>query len=76
MKECFGNYMNYPTCKGHNDCEEKKCLSITNIKFGECDCKHKASCHIGRQLLQNKFRQKLNSKIENCDFYKALEQIN
>jgi hypothetical protein len=70
MKECFGNYMRYPTCKGHHDCKEAGCFSKTNIDKGVCDCPYKASCHVSRQYLQKRFREEDSDyKVEDCDFY-------
>ena len=75
MKECYGNYMEYPICEGHHDCEEKGCYSKTMIEKGSCDCSYKASCHLLRQKLQTELKPKYNSSIEDCDAYKMLKPM-
>jgi len=75
MKGCFGNYMEYPLCQGHYDCQEKGCFSKTMIGKGTCDCLYKGSCHLSRQRLQTEFREKYNWKLEDCDFYKLLKPM-
>jgi len=75
MKECSGNYMEYPICQGHNDCEEKGCYSKTMIDKGPCDCPYKGSCHPTRQRLQVEFREKYGRKLEECDFYILLKPM-
>jgi len=75
MKECFGNYMEYPICKGHNSCEEKGCFSKTMIDKGLCDCPYKSSCHLLRQRLQVEFRVKRWRKLEDCEFHKLLKPM-
>ena len=75
MKECLGNYMEYPICQGHHDCEEKECFSKTMIDKGLCDCPYKGSCHLMRQKIQTKVRQRYGRKIEDCDFYKVLKPM-
>jgi hypothetical protein len=68
--------MEYPVCQGHNDCTEKGCFSKTSIDKGVCNCPYKASCHLVRQFLQDKFRKEMkNYKIEDCDFYKLLKPM-
>jgi hypothetical protein len=76
MKECYGNYMSYPICQGHNDCNEKGCFSRTSIDKGACKCPYKGSCHIPRQYIQEKIRQEHSGRtIEDCDFYKLLKPM-
>lgn len=75
MKECFGNYMIYPTCQGHHTCKEYNCFNKTMIEKGACNCLYKGSCHLLRQKLQTEFRENYGYKLEDCDFYQVLKSM-
>lgn len=75
MKECYGNYMIDPICQGHNTCEERGCWAKTYMEKGVCSCPYKASCGLGRQKLQERFRGENGQTIEDCDFYIMLKPM-
>lgn len=76
MKKCFGNFMTYPVCEDHHECEyQNRCLVKTNKEKGKCDCPYKASCHTWRQQLQVEFREESGKGLESCPFYILLKPM-
>jgi hypothetical protein len=75
---CFGNFANYnqtkERCVDDNNCKFKwKCIDHQNIIEGECDCKYKVCCHVGRQHVRNMFPE-VEPNIEDCWFYQSFER--
>lgn len=75
-KACYGNYM-LDTCEGHIQCKEIGCLFKTNQEHGDCDCKYKCHCNLGRQQHESLIR-KMNKygydTVEQCDCYKLISE--
>lgn len=63
-KPCYGNahgyYCNYQ-CKSREGC-----YAISMTKWGECDCKFKASCHVSRQMIKTKIKKRNPKHV--CDY--------
>lgn len=72
MRECFGDYMG-KTCQGHHGCpHEGPCFTETSLTKGECDCPHKASCHLPRQWLASMLKQEQPDYV--CGFIEMFEE--
>ena len=71
-KQCFGHYMDYPTCEGHHDCSVSSKCFVERSSNGPCDCPNKRSCHIPRQTIQSGYKKKYKKYV--CPFLKYFEE--
>lgn len=76
--DCYGHCMVSGICKGHHSCSVAydDCFGVTMETLGECNCKYKRGCMLGRQAIQVKIREGYPNHTEvDCWFYKAKERL-
>ena len=71
-KPCYGNssghYCSYKCSKNEG------CYEVTMKKWGVCDCKFRPSCHLSRQMLQEKFKE--TNPNRKCSFKDYFDENN
>jgi len=71
--DCFGKYISDEVCK--DKCvHELRCLEIANVN-GPCNCPYKRECHIGRQMIQEGYREEAGDGIEACWYWFDLKHM-